>query len=614
MTTLFRDPLPFDVQPNTSDVLTMPSSNAPGINLAPAPPAAPGIGIGSAVDPFRAAVDEATGANAPPVVAAPQNAPNRMDLRRQAIDQMGGGEKFLAALGEFGAGMLGKQSPLDARIAAQRQERALQNAELRANVQLMHESVGEAMKLDGEDRTKYVDTMAPLLERNQPGMGTALKNFAANPEMYGKQAAILAKLPAHLQDLYRVDKAAFIKASGTAEGLKQWQDAYNSVNLDKAAPKARASVIGFDQLVPPELSDRIKKQGYMSVADFNDVQAALPNSSPAKMTPDELKAAMGSDTFLTSHHIMTDAALKAQKDLNKLEPLGAGGARDPNTGEIIAPAGRPSPLATLMAERDALPPESPLRAAYDNAIRKNSETAKQISPTITVQGDRSPYTNVQSDGNGGWVGLSKTSGMMEQIPAVEGVQAKPLGGVLSNQNQRERQIASALDRTLKPHRDVLDAYQRYEEVRASGDTSQANQMLAAQINQMSKTGTARYLNKADLERQLGTTFEGGDIGTRISNLVSQYATGTRTAETDRKLNAIADAMALASAKRMGQEMQNARASAPAGANADNITGAQPRIYGRYIIAPSGRVFSYKDAAEAQGKLSAMLRATTQQVQ
>ncbi len=43
-----------------------------------------------------------------------------------------------------------------------------------------------------------------------------------------------------------------------------------------------------------------------------------------------------------------------------------------------------SNLARLIEERDALPQGDPRRNSYDNAIRKESETAKQISPTIIM--------------------------------------------------------------------------------------------------------------------------------------------------------------------------------------------------------------------------------------
>src|SRR5688572_29347096 len=52
------------------------------------------------------------GAGAPPLSPGMR----RTDSRRSAIDSMGPGQKFLTALGEVGAGLQGKSSPLDAQL------------------------------------------------------------------------------------------------------------------------------------------------------------------------------------------------------------------------------------------------------------------------------------------------------------------------------------------------------------------------------------------------------------------------------------------------------------------------------------------------------------------
>lgn len=68
------------------------------------------------------------------------------------------------------------------------------------------------------------------------------------------------------------------------------------------------------------------------------------------------------------------------------QPIGAGGVLDTGTGEVTPPAARPEapPLPTtlsrLMAEKAKLPPGDTRHAIYDAAIRKESETAKQITP------------------------------------------------------------------------------------------------------------------------------------------------------------------------------------------------------------------------------------------
>lgn len=83
--------------------------------------------------------------------------------------------------------------------------------------------------------------------------------------------------------------------------------------------------------------------------------------------------------------------------------LAPGGQRYGANNELVAEAPmRPdkaqnaSNLSRLMAERDALPPADPRRANYDNAIRKESETAKQISPTIVMPRQERSYPIVQT--------------------------------------------------------------------------------------------------------------------------------------------------------------------------------------------------------------------------
>lgn len=185
-----------------------------------------------------------------------------------------------------------------------------------------------------------------------------------------------------------------------------------------------------------------------------------------------------------------------------------------------------------------------------------------------------------------------------------GQQAFPpgAGGLLNNNTIRERQLAGQLEAVKKPHLDVLNAYQRYDEIRASGDNAQANQMLAQQIMQMSKTGQ-RVIPKAELERILGSGDLGNNWAGRAANMISQMAAGVRTADIDKKLNDVADAMARASADRIGQEVQNTRARTPTGANVDNIVGSKPLIYGRFIITPTGKVHTFASPEEAQARLA-----------
>lgn len=174
---------------------------------------------------------------------------------------------------------------------------------------------------------------------------------------------------------------------------------------------------------------------------------------------------------------------------------------------------------------------------------------------------------------------------------------------LSNENVRERQLATQLERVKAPHLEVLNAYQRYEGIRATGDNAQANQFLAQQMMKMATTGQ-RVIPKAELERILGSGELGNDWVGRAANMVSQMVSGVRTPTIDRRLNELADAMARSSADRIGQEIHNTRARTPPGVDPARVVGSKPTIYGRFIVTPTGKVHAFASSAEAQAKLQA----------
>jgi len=53
-------------------------------------------------------------------------------------------------------------------------------------------------------------------------------------------------------------------------------------------------------------------------------------------------------------------------------------------------------------------------------IGKGPKFARSVAPVV-VTGGASKYTNVQPDGNGGFIGLNKSTGQMEKVPSAEGV-------------------------------------------------------------------------------------------------------------------------------------------------------------------------------------------------
>jgi len=339
------------------------------------------------------------------------------------------------------------------------------------------------------------------------------------------------------------------------------------------------------------------------------VQALLANGSPASIgLAAKLKGLMPKPA---EPYTLTPGAQRFGPDNKPLasfpkpaEPytLSPGAQRFDASGQMIAsvppnpPAERFSNVYRLLQEKAALPPGDPRHEIYANAIRKETETAKQISPTVVMP--RQPHFE-RTVGDDGTVKVHAFDANGDLIKTTEPGGKAP--SILSNENVRERQLATALEAVKKPHLEVLNAYQRYEQIKGTGDNSQANQFLAQQLMQMSRTGQ-RVIPKAELERILGSGDLGNDWIGRAANMVTQMAAGVRTPSIDKRLNDLADAMAKSSADRIGQEIQNTRARTPAGVAPERVVGAKPTIYGRFIISPTGKVHVFNSSAEAQTKL------------
>ena len=161
--------------------------------------------------------------------------------------------------------------------------------------------------------------------------------------------------------------------------------------------------------------------------------------------------------------------------------LPAGAVRFGPDGKQIAAAPmkeqNQSNLARLLAERDNIPPNDPRRHAYDNAIRKESETAKQISPTIVMPrqdaGLKAPAGfRFTPDGN-----LERIPGGPADLKAEADLQKKAAG-------------VGDVDVALGTLR---DAYSRLES--GGGITSTKNNPLSNVIPSLSSSGAGQAAGK-----------------------------------------------------------------------------------------------------------------------
>jgi len=158
-------------------------------------------------------------------------------------------------------------------------------------------------------------------------------------------------------------------------------------------------------------------------------------------------------------------------------------------------------------------------------IGKGPKFARQVAPVV-VTGGASKYTNVQPDGNGGFIGLNKSTGQMEKVPSAEGVTQSGLSPeAIDAAAQRY-----AIDGTLPPNlgrgtqgsintAKILN--RAAEQAKAQGNTAEE-----ARIRQISGRATSVALSQISRQAAQVGAFErtlqkNADLALQLSDKVDR---------------------------------------------------------------------------------------------
>lgn len=212
----------------------------------------------------------------------PSQALSQIDLRRQATGRMSGPDKFFTALGEFGAGVTGRESPLDKRIAQQREEKKAKLLEFKVTTDALEDGVKMAAKLRGPARKNFIESYAKQLEETKPGLGDTYRTLSEQPDM----GQVLAKYSAKSQTLAR--SLEFDPSGETALKLLSSPDAIKTINAEIDAsvmeetimPKLRNFVMGWQQIVPPEMVERFQRDKRISSSELREASDWINENKP----------------------------------------------------------------------------------------------------------------------------------------------------------------------------------------------------------------------------------------------------------------------------------------------------------------------------------------------
>jgi hypothetical protein len=253
---------------------------------------------------------------------SPAKRPSLMDEKRALIDKMGTGEKILSALGEFGAGVTGRASPLGSQVEANRRAKMQEVEELRGFVADLDNLTKLSEGLEEGSRGQLIDKIAEKWEAVQPGYGAAVKAVGHRPSLLANFQQIMPHLPTPVQELAKRDPRAFLKYAGSAEGIKALNQAADQPVLRTAGRKRDTLVMGWQKLVSPEKAKALMEDGVLTDAELMEVQQEIPEA--LRWTPEEQEAIKRTPLFWEGTGVLHGA--KAQEVLAeraKRKPEGA---------------------------------------------------------------------------------------------------------------------------------------------------------------------------------------------------------------------------------------------------------------------------------------------------
>lgn len=378
MTTLFDDSN-YGMYENQGGILQNPGQDAPGIALS---------------DPAQSMLPQSA------------NTANTQDLRRNAIAQMGTGQKILSAIGEFGAGVQGHPSPLNAQIRQQREDSLMKVQEFKAHSDALEDGVKMAQRMTGDARKNFITEYAKQLEAVRPGLGKTYESLSGTPDMGTVLAKYSDKSPT-LKRAVELDPSggAALKLISSPDAMKTINAEIDSNVMPTLSQKGQTFLMGWQQLVPKEMADKINQDGRVSASELlkaNDwIRANKPDLAKTLAFSDEDLQIIGrnEDAFYGSLGMLTpkddrEIARKKAEDKGKRELTEIGVGKDPKGNDLF-------------------------QKAYiegGNVVGKVGEPyLKKDGVTVTVG---QPIQGLDAKGNLGYYQPSKQGGPAVQIPNI----------------------------------------------------------------------------------------------------------------------------------------------------------------------------------------------------
>ena len=205
-----------------------------------------------------------------------QNVPG-IGIGEPDFQSLPGVEKAGYALREFGAGLLGKDSPMEKEIVAKRQDKLRKMQEFKFTSDMLDDSVKRLKGLSGETRTQYVEAEAKRMDEIKPGTGATLRALSKRPDVLTSLGSY--KDVPEFQLAFSVGgEEAVQKLVSSPEFMNTLEKRVDVQKLPTVTKRVQALMANYQQIVPPEMAKEIAKDGVITASEIMQINEAVKAS------------------------------------------------------------------------------------------------------------------------------------------------------------------------------------------------------------------------------------------------------------------------------------------------------------------------------------------------
>lgn len=276
----------------------------------------------------------------PPAPVEDRNPPRAVNDPYAELKNQSGLAKLGLVLREFGAGIKGRPSPINAHMENQRKERIARVQEVEIFSKVAKETLETSELMEGDARTKYIQTKADMLDQIQAGSGDLLRSMAENP----KDSKLIIEQASKSQSLKRALNVGGIRLAkrllSTKEGQELVKKEIESGLLPHIITKLEGLALAAPELMTPDeykkmmedriitpteariLSERARGHEKYGKHVLNENELEL-----ASRYEDATYGQAGYATTKTAQEILKERAKQGGKEQKQIVEVGVGGGK-----------------------------------------------------------------------------------------------------------------------------------------------------------------------------------------------------------------------------------------------------------------------------------------------